>query len=338
MSGRADPETESDQPAPRTRRSHRLLKVAALGGAVALVLNQDLRNQLLNALFGAEEEFSYSSVTEPLAEETLPDDVSEPWVRAAAPGTPAGPGSEPAVAEAEGATTHDGDSPWTEGVGRPASVSPSPAAWRAAAEEAESVQAEAERHAPEPMSEAAEAEAESDEAASATPDREPATTEPEFQVTEPEPHEFEPEPAVQDSAAAESEPEPEVQAFEPAASEPEPEPYAFEPAASEPEPESDPYAFEPAANESGSEPAAQDFEPYATTEPGGRAFEPDATAPETETEQHGYEAAESSSPPPYRPNPRQDRPSPQADRPGPPPDAPRGWWSPRTTDGDQHDS
>ncbi|MGD0981610.1 MAG: hypothetical protein ABR946_09045, partial [Solirubrobacteraceae bacterium] len=243
MSGRADPETESDQPAPRTRRSHRLVKVAALGGAVALLLNEDLRNQLLNALFGAEEEFSYSSVTEPLAEETRPDDISEPWVRAAAPSAPTGPGSEPAVADAEDATTPDGDSPWTEGVGRPASVSPSPAAWRAAAEEAESAQADAESDAPEPPSEA-EAEAESDEAAYATPGREPGMTEPEFQGTEPEPHDFEPEPAVQDSAAA-SEPELEPYAFEPAASEPEPEPYAFEPAASEPEPE--PYAFEPAA-------------------------------------------------------------------------------------------
>ena len=186
MSASADPETESDQPAPRTRRSHRLLKVAALGGAVVLLLSEDLRNQLLDALFGAEEEFSYSSVTEPPAEETRPDDVSEPWVRAAAPEAPAAPAAEPAVDEAEDATTLDDDSPWTEGVGRPASVSPSPAAWRAAAEEAESAQAEVDSQASEPMSEAPEAEAELDEAAYATPGHEPVTTEPELQGTAPE--------------------------------------------------------------------------------------------------------------------------------------------------------
>ncbi|HEX2702374.1 MAG TPA: hypothetical protein VHM72_02945, partial [Solirubrobacteraceae bacterium] len=131
MSGRADPEVESEQPARRKRCGHRVLKVAALGGAVALVLNEDLRSQLLDALFGAEEEFDYSSVTEPTSEVSRPDDGSEPWVRAAASEAPAAPDPQPDVYEAQDDSETEDASTWTEGVGRPASISPSPAAWRA---------------------------------------------------------------------------------------------------------------------------------------------------------------------------------------------------------------
>ncbi|MEA2138231.1 MAG: hypothetical protein QOG56_1381 [Solirubrobacteraceae bacterium] len=43
----------------------RLLLVAIIGGAVALAASESLRNKVLDALFGAEEEFDYSSNTTP---------------------------------------------------------------------------------------------------------------------------------------------------------------------------------------------------------------------------------------------------------------------------------
>jgi hypothetical protein len=45
----------------------RILLVAILGGAVALAVNENLRGKLLDALFGAEEEFDYTSNTAPAA-------------------------------------------------------------------------------------------------------------------------------------------------------------------------------------------------------------------------------------------------------------------------------
>ena len=43
----------------------RLLLVAIIGGAVAIAVSEDLRNKVLDALFGAEEEFDYTSNTTP---------------------------------------------------------------------------------------------------------------------------------------------------------------------------------------------------------------------------------------------------------------------------------
>ena len=43
----------------------RLLLVAMIGGAVAIAVSEDLRNKVLDALFGAEEEFDYTSNTTP---------------------------------------------------------------------------------------------------------------------------------------------------------------------------------------------------------------------------------------------------------------------------------
>jgi hypothetical protein len=43
----------------------RLLLVAIIGGAVALAASEGLRNKVLDALFGAEEEFDYTSNTTP---------------------------------------------------------------------------------------------------------------------------------------------------------------------------------------------------------------------------------------------------------------------------------
>jgi hypothetical protein len=54
--------------APRRRRSGggglgRLLVLAVLGAVAALVLSEGLRKKVLDALFGAEEEFEYTSTT-----------------------------------------------------------------------------------------------------------------------------------------------------------------------------------------------------------------------------------------------------------------------------------
>src|SRR5215213_9738248 len=43
----------------------KLLLLTVVGGAVALAVSEDLRKKLLDALFGAEEEFEYTSSTSP---------------------------------------------------------------------------------------------------------------------------------------------------------------------------------------------------------------------------------------------------------------------------------
>ena len=45
----------------------RLLLIAMIGGAVAIAASEGLRNKVLDALFGAEEEFDYTSNTTPAA-------------------------------------------------------------------------------------------------------------------------------------------------------------------------------------------------------------------------------------------------------------------------------
>ena len=52
--------------APKKKKKHRLRKVimlAVVGAVVAVVLSEDARKSLLDALFGAEEEFEYTSNT-----------------------------------------------------------------------------------------------------------------------------------------------------------------------------------------------------------------------------------------------------------------------------------
>ncbi len=59
--------------AARRRRRHPLRKlfvIGLLGAALALVLSEDLRKAVLDRLFGAEEEFEYSSQTTPAPEPT----------------------------------------------------------------------------------------------------------------------------------------------------------------------------------------------------------------------------------------------------------------------------
>jgi hypothetical protein len=56
------------EPPKRTRRrggARRTLTLIVLGGALAMVLSEGLRSKVLDMLFGAEEEFDYSSTTTP---------------------------------------------------------------------------------------------------------------------------------------------------------------------------------------------------------------------------------------------------------------------------------
>ena len=55
------------QKKPRKRRLGRLMFISIVGAGLALALSENLRNKLLDALFGAEEEFDYTSTTAPPA-------------------------------------------------------------------------------------------------------------------------------------------------------------------------------------------------------------------------------------------------------------------------------
>ena len=52
----------------KQRRWGRLFVIALLGAALAMAVSEDLRKAVLDRLFGAEEEFEYSSTTTPAAE------------------------------------------------------------------------------------------------------------------------------------------------------------------------------------------------------------------------------------------------------------------------------
>ena len=52
----------------KKRHWGRLIVIAILGAVLALVLSEDLRKKLLDAMFGAEEEFEYTSTTSPATE------------------------------------------------------------------------------------------------------------------------------------------------------------------------------------------------------------------------------------------------------------------------------
>ena len=62
----------SDRLRGRTKKHHwgRLLLIAVLGAVLAIALSEDLRKMALDRLFGAEEEFEYSSQTTPAPEPT----------------------------------------------------------------------------------------------------------------------------------------------------------------------------------------------------------------------------------------------------------------------------
>jgi uncharacterized protein (UPF0147 family) len=52
----------------RKSRLGRLILIALIGAAIALLLSEDIRKALLDRLFGAEEEFEYASTTTPAPE------------------------------------------------------------------------------------------------------------------------------------------------------------------------------------------------------------------------------------------------------------------------------
>ena len=57
----------------RSARKGRLLLIAIIGGGIALAASEGLRKKVLDALFGAEEEFEYTASTTP-----EPSSTSEP--------------------------------------------------------------------------------------------------------------------------------------------------------------------------------------------------------------------------------------------------------------------
>jgi hypothetical protein len=118
-SGDAGAEGSEPELRPAPKLGGRVIKVAALGGAVALLLSGEVRNRLLDLLFGAEEEFDYRSVTEPIVPGTpsaaeVPGDATAPWVTSAVE-TPDETAEVPEPPPA---------APWA-----PRAVAPSPAAW-----------------------------------------------------------------------------------------------------------------------------------------------------------------------------------------------------------------
>ncbi len=56
---------EAPKPARRRRRPGRSLLLLTVGAVLAIALSEGLRTKVLDALFGAEEEFDYSSTTAP---------------------------------------------------------------------------------------------------------------------------------------------------------------------------------------------------------------------------------------------------------------------------------
>jgi adenylosuccinate synthase len=62
----------------RKRRFGRILLLGVVGGALALALSEDLRKKVLDALFGAEEEFEYTASTTPESASSTSSSSSEP--------------------------------------------------------------------------------------------------------------------------------------------------------------------------------------------------------------------------------------------------------------------
>ena len=78
------------------RRGHAVVKALLLGGVVALAAKPAVRNRLLDALFGPEEQFEYDSVTEPVA---APIASAEPRSPVQEPASDAGEAAPPPAEE-----------------------------------------------------------------------------------------------------------------------------------------------------------------------------------------------------------------------------------------------
>jgi len=66
-SGAGEAEPAAGSARDSKHRGRTVVKALLLGGVVALAAKPEVRNRLLDALFGPEEEFEYDSVTEPVA-------------------------------------------------------------------------------------------------------------------------------------------------------------------------------------------------------------------------------------------------------------------------------
>jgi len=101
--GEAEPAAGSAREAKHHGRT--VVKALLLGGVVALAAKPEVRNRLLDALFGPEEEFEYESVTEPvappIAAEQAPPAAPADFFTATAPlsSEPEGPEAEQAGGE-----------------------------------------------------------------------------------------------------------------------------------------------------------------------------------------------------------------------------------------------
>jgi hypothetical protein len=62
----------------KKNRVGRLFLLAIVGGVVALVVSEDLRKKVLDALFGAEEEFEYTASTTPAPSSEPPGGAASP--------------------------------------------------------------------------------------------------------------------------------------------------------------------------------------------------------------------------------------------------------------------
>jgi len=96
-----------------------VLKAVLLGGVVALAAKPEVRNRLLDALFGPEEQFEYESVTEPVAAPI----ASKPPAPAQEPSSDGGEGAAPA---GETSWYRSWDSPSGATSDAPAAAAPAP--------------------------------------------------------------------------------------------------------------------------------------------------------------------------------------------------------------------
>jgi len=200
----------------RGRRGSRVLKLTLLGGAVALLVRGDLRSRLLNLLLGSEEEFDYSTLTEPPAPSEPPEVRSEPFVRS----TTHEPADEEPESEDAPEIAADAQEPAWDFTTRPATVENEPD-WghHDAPQAAEPAQEPISDYTPRPATVEDEPDwGHQDVPQAAEPAQEPisdysprpTTVEGEPDWAQPETARFEEEPEAQDDAQA-GEPEVEVE-------------------------------------------------------------------------------------------------------------------------------